>query len=365
MTRIDSPFTVLHGGQAQSAGGIGATGPALFVTLAESPASLARLTAGSILEGVVLNQDVRGLTQLRTEHGTIAFRTQLALPKGTQLVLQEQTTGSQIQVGILGMRAPAGESIAGSRPAGGSIPAPASAAAPPTGPGPVQGAGLHAAANLAGQWPSLEAALAALTAAGSPAAQALQSVIPQPNANVAPALLFFIAALTRGDVRSWLGSEVGRALTTAGRRDIADRLTEDFNLLSRVAADSARGDWRAFLLPFNDGGHVSQVHFFLRRDRSGGKRPGDAEPLGRFVFEVDLSRLGRLQLDGLAGPRRFDLMVRSLAPLPEEIRAEIRAIFATARADARLEGDIAFQAVSAFAIAPLDAALGPDAGMVV
>jgi hypothetical protein len=85
----------------------------------------------------------------------------------------------------------------------------------------------------------------------------------------------------------------------------------------------------------------------------------------RFVFEVGLSRLGRIQLDGLAGGDRFDLMVRTIEPLSDQVKAEIRTIFGNAREAGKLAGEIAFQTVAAFSLAPLEEALASESGVVV
>lgn len=361
MTRIDPTVSFLNKGHGTATQTPSGPVQARAVTLTDTPASFARLTAGSIVEGIVIGPDARGLTQVRTDHGMISFRAPISLPPGAHLVLQLQTAGSQIQVAILSVTPPGTEGAAkDAQGAAQSSQRPGATPAGSTGV-PTQP---HAALGLVKEWPALGEALAVLQSAGSPAVQTLEMMIARPNAHIASTLLFFVAALTRGDLRTLLSRELGKALTDAGRADLGGRLAEDFGQLSRLAAGTDSSDWRAFLLPFSDAGSIEQVRLFLKRHRAAQGNEDD-QPMTRFVFEVGLSRLGRIQLDGLAGGNRFDLMVRTLEPLSDWVRSEIRAIFGTAREAGKLAGEIAFQTVPAFSVAPLEEALASESGFVV
>ncbi len=365
MTRIDPTISFLQSGHGAATQSPSALSQARAVTLTDSPASLARLTAGSIIEGTVIGHDARGRTQVRTEHGMISFRTPISLPPGSQLVLQLQTTGSQIQVVILSVTPPGPEGAAGgAQGVAQSSQRPGAPAAGQPGGQPGVPAQPNALLGLIQEWPTLGEALAALQGAGSPAAQILATLVARPNPQISSTLLFFVAALTRGDVSALLGREIGKALVDAGRADLAGRLADDFGQLSRLAAGTDSSEWRVFLLPFADAGRIEQIRLFLKRHRATHEEEDD-RPMTRFVFEVGLSRLGRIQFDGLAGGDRFDLMVRSLAPLSDEIMAEIRAIFGNAREAGKLAGEIAFQTVPAFSVAPLEEALASESGFVV
>lgn len=361
MTRIDSPLPLVITGAAGTAQSGRAAAPVTTVRLANSPPNMARMTAGSIIAGVVIGRDQKGLTQVRTDHGMLSFRTQIAMPTGAQLILEIQPVGSQIQVAILSITPPGQDGATGAagpaaQPAGGgaSVPVEGGADAP----------GSFHLHELARQWPALAEALAVLQSAGGPAGQFLQTLVARPDAQIAPTLLFFMAALTKGEIRDWLRSELGRALSAAGRRDLFASLSSDLSELSRLANPSDDAEWRAFLLPLDDGERISQIRFFLKRQRSA-VPAGDDQPATRFIVEVDLSRLGSLQFDGLAGSSRFDLMVRSHTPLPRDVQAGISGIFTAARDEGRLAGEIGFQTIAKFAVAPLESALDRDAGVVV
>ncbi len=91
---------------------------------------------------------------------------------------------------------------------------------------------------------------------------------------------------------------------------------------------------------------MRSITLYLRRDRD--EDDDDAERSRddtRFVVDVELSRLGRMQLDGFVrgGDKRFDLIVRTEKPLPPWMRDDIREIFAEASALTGLKGGTSFQ----------------------
>jgi hypothetical protein len=82
----------------------------------------------------------------------------------------------------------------------------------------------------------------------------------------------------------------------------------------------------------------------MRRRKKQDDDKGDTET--RFVLDVGLSRLGRIQLDGLIGERdkRLDLIIRSQQPLPGAMRNDIRDIFINAGEITGMKGGLSFQA---------------------
>jgi hypothetical protein len=148
-----------------------------------------------------------------------------------------------------------------------------------------------------------------------------------------------------------LGERAVRALERAGRGAMLARLSEELGTLRRLATELS-GDWRAFFLPVQQpDGPITPVRLFFRQQRG---RKGQGEPTTRFVVETELTRLGPLQIDGLARATRIDLVLRTRELLPEGARRDIDAIVQSAAAEGRFTGTIAFQAVTRFPIDPLD-----------
>jgi len=184
--------------------------------------------------------------------------------------------------------------------------------------------------------------LRALAGHGGAELHPLLRTLPQPGPRLASDLLFLISALPGGGTTAWPGSAVVEMLERAGRSDLVRGLGTDLAQASRNA-DTSAGDWRLMTLPFYHGAELQQLRLYLRRNRRG---PADdrREKATRFVLEVELTRLGALQLDGLVQPRRFDLMLRSRRSLPEEWRQDIAQIFAEANEAVGNDGEIVFQA---------------------
>jgi hypothetical protein len=240
----------------------------------------------------------------------------------------------------------------------------------PSGPG-AAGPGPAALGTLAHSWPALDETLRVLQEVAPPgvAAATLQDAIPQPGSRLASGLLFFLSALSGGNVTRWLGNQASQALKSAGRESLLSRLAQDFGQLGRLA-DSQGGDWRLFFIPLFDGDQLQQMRLFLRHGGHDQDGDGDGaqndEDQTRFVVEVEMSRLGDLQLDGLVREKRLDLILRSRAPLPEFMRRDITQIFHETNEITGNRGHIGFQSSLEWKAMPIEALeAAADAGVVV
>lgn len=199
-------------------------------------------------------------------------------------------------------------------------------------------------------------------AAPTVAPAVIDTVMPRPGPQLGNALAFLISALRGGDLRGWLGEETVAELVKLRGAPAAQGLADDFSQLARLARTDA-GDWRVYSLPLFDGGVQQQIRLYLKR-RGAQQDDGEDAP-ARFIFEIDLSRLGPLQLDGLAARGRFDLVVRSTGELPEPVRREISALFGRVREENDFIGDVHFQTVPAFQVAPASQLPPHDEGLIV
>ncbi len=200
-------------------------------------------------------------------------------------------------------------------------------------------------------WPALDDALSALDrAAPGLAAQLRADLTPTAAPRLAAALLFFMGVLN-GD-SNWPGDPVGAALSAAGRADLRARLAKDLGDLRQQATQSTQGDWRIFTLPVLDEAAVRPIRLYVRNPRDDGKN-GQSQQGSRFVLDLDMSRLGPLQLDGLVRGPRFDLVLRSHEPFDPAMKAEIGALFHNALEGSGLSGDVAFVNTAQFPVSPL------------
>jgi hypothetical protein len=198
-------------------------------------------------------------------------------------------------------------------------------------------------------WPALDQTLAALDGIAPDIAARLRSdLTPSSGEKLAGTLLFLMGALSSG---GWPGAKTTNALDRAGRSDLRLRLAGDLADLRQVA-DPPSGDWRVFVLPLMDHNTVHPLRLYLRRGDGGNTRPEDGT---RFVLDVEMSKLGALQLDGLVQQKRLDVVLRSHQPIAPELRQEIVDVFRNATSAAGLHGDMVFTTASRFAVAPLEA----------
>ncbi|MEE8393686.1 MAG: hypothetical protein V3R66_05020, partial [Rhodospirillales bacterium] len=198
-------------------------------------------------------------------------------------------------------------------------------------------------------WPNLNEAMQVIQEANPGLAQQIvNTAMAQPNSQLAANMLFFLNALAGGNVFGWMGDGAMRTIQRF-RPGLVEKLKDDFKLLGKMADKTSRGEWRVSLIPIYAGEGIEQIRMLTRR--LGGDEDSDNEETEgtRFVIDVDLSRLGRLQLDGLAhaGSKRLDLIVRTDTPLPAEMRDNIREIFIDAKELTNIGGGLTFQAAPA------------------
>ena len=195
-------------------------------------------------------------------------------------------------------------------------------------------------------WPAMKAALQTLHALDPTAAQTLtENVLPGPNSRFAAQALFFLWAVRGGNIQGWLGDGVTRALKRASP-ELLSQISDDFRTMGRTSSDATSNDWRMAHVPLSVGSEIEPIRFLIRRNGDNGTSNGSDEQDVRFIVEVSLSRLGRIQFDGLVrrNGTRLDLMIRSERSLLPRIRDDIRALFREASTLVNLTGEVGFQA---------------------
>lgn len=280
------------------------------ITIPDAAQSSARLLPGSVTAHPPGGQAV-----VQTPVGTLSVPTYAALPTGTQLTLE-----------VVGQPLP---------------PLP-----PPLPPSATAASGLGTQG-----WPVLTQALDVLANANQPQAlEQLLRVMPQPDARLAASMVAFSGALRSGDVRSLLPDNSVRGLEKAGRKDVAGRLKADLEGLAEEAGRPlGNGDWRLYTMPMLGGGAIEPIRLYVRKgssDEGGGKGAGNQSNDHRFVVDLNLTQLGRLQLDGLVRrqDKLFDLIIRTDTPLDQDIRRGILGIFTNASELVGTKGTVSFQA---------------------
>lgn len=287
--------------------------PVPGATAAAAGAAASSAAAPPALTGTVTGATPQGQTILSTPLGA------LVLERGSV-----PPTGSTIRFEVLSRAAPLTE-----------------APLPPAVPSP-------SLAGPAREWPALVQALDALAVAVPEQARPInETVLPRPGPELAAKVLFLLTALRAGPLSGWLGGDATTALSGGDRAPLLTRLGDDFAQMARGVAGDSTTEWRGFPVPIDVGGQLQQLRVFYRGERQrGGRRGGGAGT--RILVDVELSRLGPLQLDGLVRGRTFDLIVRTPEPLARPVQNEITRIFVDSCTCTELQGEIAFRAPQEF-----------------
>lgn len=226
------------------------------------------------------------------------------------------------------------------------LPTPPKSAVPTAGPGQAN-------------WQSLAETMQTLAGADQPqAAEQMMRLLPQLGPRLAANLSVMASALASGQVRALVGEGPLRGLERAGRKDLAHRLGKDLDALDDEPTQArGNGDWRGMTLPLWTGAQIDPIHLYVRRppadedETAGGRHKGDEH---RFLLEISLTRLGRMQFDGLVQreAKRFDLIIRTAQPLPEEMRRDILGLFASTAEVVGTKGTVVFQGGGQFVELP-------------
>jgi hypothetical protein len=204
-------------------------------------------------------------------------------------------------------------------------------------------------------WGSLSEAVQLLQRADPQAASQLAAAIPDGGPRTALAAMAFVQAMRSGDPKQWPGDSALRGLERAGPRgaQLAAQISGEVREMAARTADTG-AEWRTLPMPWNNSGQIDRVALIMRRegdsDEDSEKKKAGKGKGTRFLINLDLSRLGELQLDGMfhKADRAFDMMIRTKDPLPENMRRDLAGLFANSNAAMGLVGGLSFQVVKKF-----------------
>jgi hypothetical protein len=189
-------------------------------------------------------------------------------------------------------------------------------------------------------WSALGEALRILEPTAPNLAERLAADLQPKNPEGLSATVRLLAAAQRAEAPPALTAEFRETLQALGRTELVDDVQREFALPRHAAATQQPG-WHIIAFPIHDGASLRPAQ--LRIDEETARNRGERDRASRFVLEV-----GALQFDGLIRKRRLDLLLRSSAPLRDEMRAEIERIFRAAIDASGWSGDIAFSTTPAF-----------------
>lgn len=315
------PNALLPGGGSAQSGLrlVGAQGwpPTPFAPPSQGQSSPLQLT----LTGAVTSLSSAGQPSVQTALGTVQLANAANLPVGTTVTFE-----------VISQTLPRGE--------------PTGVNAPPPAPG-----GLPFASGVT-PWPTLTEALQLMQRIDPQAAQLLANTIPDGGPRTVVAALSFVQAMRSGEPRQWPGDNNLRALERTGPRGahLAKSIAGEVSQLSAQSRDTG-GEWRATPIPWNAEGQIEKIRLITRREDTEDDEKEDKKRSGiRFLLELDLSKMGPLQLDGMVREdvNGFDLVIRSHETLADQVRRDLTGLFIAANQAVGLKGVLTFQVTPKF-----------------
>ena len=194
-------------------------------------------------------------------------------------------------------------------------------------------------------WPVMEEIYQTLTQTAAPTAQAFSNVMPNAASpqQITPAAMFFIAALRGGDLSGWLGDKTIDILRNTGKGNLLSRLSQEGGLLNRLSADAPAQEWRSLALPMMHHNEIQKIALHYRHENHDDDDTPEKGKTTRFIFDLALSRMGKIQVDGLFRPGRLDIVVRSDEHFSQAMQADMKRKYTSALGHSNFEGELTFQ----------------------
>lgn len=186
-------------------------------------------------------------------------------------------------------------------------------------------------------WTVMNHALESLKQTDQASYEAVKRILPQAGNKLPALMLSYMNAAVNGEsFQAWIGQANIAALKKlgGGGETILKRLEREFTSSAKKATDG-QSSWKNWDIPMLSGSVVEPVSLFLQKpphdyEAHSGK-PASASTGVRFVLELNLTRLGRMQMDGLSyrDRRIFDLTIKHQKTMPDEFEPTIRSLFAS------------------------------------
>lgn len=181
---------------------------------------------------------------------------------------------------------------------------------------------------------------------------ALHAVTPSASspAQMGNSALFFLVAMRFGDVQGWIGQKGVDALKRTGNLDILNKVSSEFMSLSRLGGETSGQEWRLTNLPLMWQNEIHRVVVHYRHENSsGGDNEQKQSSSTRFVMDLNLSKIGKVQIDGIfrdrknSSEKRLDVALRTTQSFSSSMKSEMRRIYKVALDEVAITGELSFQ----------------------
>ncbi len=197
------------------------------------------------------------------------------------------------------------------------------------------------------QWPALDELYNSLLQISPQAASSLSRSLPSASnsSQMGAAAMMFISAVKTGDMSGFLGDKKIDLLQRAGRENLLSRLVQSDGGARAAPEAAVSSEWRAVPLPMFWEGEIQRITLYTRHENQGDGENNQNDKNGstRFVFDLDLTRMGKVQLDGFLKDQRLDLIIRTQNAFSQPMQQTMRQSYSSALDQTTLSGDLNFQ----------------------
>lgn len=223
--------------------------------------------------------------------------------------------------------------------------------------------------QLGTQWHSLHQLLDAIKELDAKTLQPtpinIPGVITSPNVqsaftpkDAATGLFLFMTLLKGSNVKEWLGNDKVDKLRNNGYSKLVNTVESELRTIGAQFTESKPGQWQPLFFPMLVDGELEQLRLFVKKDKQdeNSNSGQDSEEDTRFIIELDLSKLGEIQMDGFIKKQpenlQFDLMIRSHINLDDVTRQTLRSLFNKNAEISGFNGSLNFQTIKQFHFSP-------------
>ena len=213
--------------------------------------------------------------------------------------------------------------------------------------------GIGASQNLADwaqgdTWESLQNLMTSVNHLNPALAAPLVQMLPTAAApqNLGALSLFFLSMMRTGDLETWINEPTAALLKETGKIDILRQLSGDVAMSNKFEASTMPNDWRGIMLPFWNNGQVNKLPLYYKQwseENDADENNTRRKKTTRFLFELKLSRMGQVQVDGFMKQEKLDMILRTKSIISANMQQALKITYTKAMERSNLSGEITFQ----------------------
>ncbi len=196
-------------------------------------------------------------------------------------------------------------------------------------------------------WDSLQNLIGTVSHVAPNLAQTIAQMIPNTAApqSMGALSLFFLSVMRTGDLDSWISQPAINLLRNTGKIDVLRQLAGESSVSNRLEAAVLPNEWRGAVLPFMHDQQVHKLPLFYKqwKDENASDEQARKERRMRFLFNLKLSRMGDVQVDGFMQKEKLDMILRTKSIISQNMQQALKKTYTKAMERSNLSGEITFQ----------------------